>query len=59
MEGVGTMSMNGQDRPIAGEAGGPLFGDAAGAYHELGRLPLAKATPLLTGISTFRSRRSN
>ena len=38
----GKMTMNGQDRPIAGDAGGPLFGDAAGAFHEIGRLPLAE-----------------
>ena len=39
---TGTMSMNGQDRPIAADSGGPLFGDAAGAYHQLARLPLAE-----------------
>ena len=38
----GKMSMNGQDRPIAAEAGGPLFADAAGAYQQLARLPLAE-----------------
>ncbi len=38
----GKMSMNGQDRPIAGDAGGPLFADAAGAYQQLARLPLAE-----------------
>ena len=37
----GTMKMNGQDRPIDGDAGGPLFADGPGAYQQLARLPLA------------------
>ena len=37
----GTMSMNGQDRPINGDAGGPLFADGPGSYQQLARLPLA------------------
>ena len=37
----GKMSMNGQDRPLTGDAGGPLFADGPGAYQQLARLPLA------------------
>jgi hypothetical protein len=39
---TGKMVMNGQDRPIDIDAGGPLFADGAGAYQELARLPLAE-----------------
>jgi dipeptidyl aminopeptidase/acylaminoacyl peptidase len=38
---TGTMSMNGQDRPISVDLGGTLFGDGAGAYEVLASLPLA------------------
>src|SRR6185436_1592679 len=38
----GTMSMNGQDRPIAVDLGGALFADGAGAYDVIGALPLAE-----------------
>ncbi|HEY3738689.1 MAG TPA: prolyl oligopeptidase family serine peptidase [Bryobacteraceae bacterium] len=38
---TGKMSMNGQDKQIDADAGGPLFADAAGAYQEIARLPLA------------------
>jgi dipeptidyl aminopeptidase/acylaminoacyl peptidase len=38
---AGKMSMNGQDRPIAADLGGPLFGDAAGGDLVIGCLPLA------------------
>lgn len=38
----GTMSVNGQDRPIAADLGGPLFGDAAGAMQVIACLPLAE-----------------
>jgi len=38
----GTMSMNGQDRPIAVDLGGPLFADAAGAGQVIVCLPLAE-----------------
>jgi dipeptidyl aminopeptidase/acylaminoacyl peptidase len=37
----GTMSMNGQDRPIAVDLGGALFADGAGSYDVIGALPLA------------------
>jgi hypothetical protein len=37
----GTMSMNGQDRPIAVDLGGALFADGAGTYDVIGALPLA------------------
>jgi len=38
---AGKMSMNGQERPIAADLGGPLFGDAAGGDMAIGCLPLA------------------
>ncbi|MBL8232304.1 MAG: prolyl oligopeptidase family serine peptidase [Bryobacterales bacterium] len=38
---AGTMSMNGQERPIKASVGGPLFADAAGANLVIGALPLA------------------
>jgi len=38
----GTMSMNGQVRPIAVDLGGPLFADAAGAGQVIVCLPLAE-----------------
>jgi hypothetical protein len=38
---VGKMTMNGQERPIAADLGGPLFGDAAGGDMAIGCLPLA------------------
>jgi dienelactone hydrolase len=39
---TGTMSMNGQDKPITTDLGGELFADAAGAYQVIGCLPLAE-----------------
>jgi hypothetical protein len=38
---TGKMSMGGQDRPVAADLGGPLFGDAAGGDQVLASLPLA------------------
>jgi dienelactone hydrolase len=38
----GKMSMNGQDKPIAVDLGGPLFADAAGADQVIACLPLAE-----------------
>jgi len=38
---TGTMSMNGQDRPVSADLGGDLFADAAGAQQVIGCLPLA------------------
>jgi dienelactone hydrolase len=38
----GKMSMNGQDRPIAVDLGGPLFADAAGGDQVIACLPLAE-----------------
>jgi hypothetical protein len=38
---TGTMTMNGTDKPISADLGGPLFADAAGAQQSLGALPLA------------------
>jgi dienelactone hydrolase len=39
---VGNMSLNGQDRPISVDLGGPLFADAAGAKQSISCLPLAE-----------------
>jgi dipeptidyl aminopeptidase/acylaminoacyl peptidase len=38
---TGTMSMNGQSRPVAVDLGGSLFADGAGAYDIIAALPLA------------------
>src|SRR3954463_16012594 len=37
---TGTMSMNGQDRPIAADLGGSLFADGAGASDVIATLPI-------------------
>ncbi len=39
---TGTFSMNGQDKPISVDLGGPLFASAAGAVQSIGCLPLAE-----------------
>jgi dipeptidyl aminopeptidase/acylaminoacyl peptidase len=39
---VGNMNMNGQDKPISVDLGGPLFADAAGAKQSISCLPLAE-----------------
>jgi dienelactone hydrolase len=39
---AGKMSMNGQDRPVAVDIGGPLFADAAGSDQVIACLPLAE-----------------
>jgi dipeptidyl aminopeptidase/acylaminoacyl peptidase len=47
---TGTMSVNGQDRPISADLGGVLFADGAGANDAIAALPLA------TGYTTtFRN----
>jgi dienelactone hydrolase len=38
----GTMTMNGQSRPVAIDLGGQLFADGAGAHEALAHLPLAE-----------------
>ena len=38
---TGTMSMNGQDRPIAADLGGPIFADSAASELTIAALPLA------------------
>jgi hypothetical protein len=38
----GSMSMNGQDKPISIDLGGPLFADGAGAQFAIACLPLAE-----------------
>lgn len=47
---AGKMSMNGQDRPIAIDLGGPLFADAAGSDQVIACLPLAEGY-----TTTFRN----
>jgi dipeptidyl aminopeptidase/acylaminoacyl peptidase len=39
---AGTMNMNGQDKPVAVDLGGPLFADGAGSKQALSCLPLAE-----------------
>lgn len=39
---TGTMSINGQDKPIAADLDGPLFGDAPGSMQVIACLPLAE-----------------
>ena len=39
---VGNMNLNGQDRPISVDLGGPLFADAAAAKQSISCLPLAE-----------------
>ena len=39
---TGTMTMNGQERPINADLGGALFADGAGASDVIGSLPLAE-----------------
>ena len=46
----GTMSMNGQTRPIAADLGGALFADGAGANDAVAALPLAEGY-----TTTFRN----
>lgn len=38
----GTMTMNGQSKPLAVDLGGPVFGDGAGDFDVLATLPLAE-----------------
>ena len=38
---TGTMTTNGQSKPISVETGGAIFADGAGAFEVIGRLPLA------------------
>ena len=38
---TGKMSMNGQEKPISADVGGPIFGDAAGGDFAIACLPLA------------------
>lgn len=47
---AGTMSINGQEKPVAVDLGGPLFADAAGAELTIGALPLAEGY-----TTTFRN----
>jgi hypothetical protein len=37
---TGSLSMNGQDKPIAVDTGGPIFGEGPGAPQSIGCLPL-------------------
>ncbi len=45
-QATGTMTMNGQSKPVAVDLGGALFGDGAGNYDVLARLPLAEGFSL-------------
>jgi dipeptidyl aminopeptidase/acylaminoacyl peptidase len=47
---TGTMNMNGQDKPISVDLGGPLFADAAASGESIGCLPLAEGY-----TTTFRN----
>lgn len=47
---TGTMSMGGQDRPIAVDLGGPVFADAAASQMTIAALPLAEGY-----TTTFRN----
>lgn len=47
---AGKMSMNGQEKPIAADLGGPIFGDAAGGDLAIACLPLAEGY-----TTTFRN----
>src|SRR5580765_7134512 len=38
---TGTMNMNGEDKPISADLGGPIFADAAASEMTIGALPLA------------------
>ena len=38
---TGTMGMNGQDKPVTADLGGPIFADAAGGDQVVATLPLA------------------
>ena len=46
----GTMSMNGQSKPIMVDVGGYIFADGAGAYDVIAHLPLAEGY-----VTTFRN----
>ena len=46
----GTMSMQGQSKPLSVDLGGPLFADGAGAYNVIATLPLAEGY-----TTTFRN----
>ena len=39
---TGSFTMNGQDKPIAADLGGPVFADSAGAQESIASLPLAE-----------------
>jgi len=39
---TGTMTVNGQEKPVAADLGGPLFADGAGGHLALAALPLAE-----------------
>jgi dipeptidyl aminopeptidase/acylaminoacyl peptidase len=47
---TGSMNMNGQDKPVSVDLGGPLFADAAGASEAIACLPLAEGY-----ATTFRN----
>jgi dienelactone hydrolase len=49
-QAIGTMAVNGQERPIAAATGGALFADGAGAYVVMATLPLKEGY-----TTTFRN----
>jgi hypothetical protein len=49
-QATGSMTMNGQERPISVDLGGPLFADGAGGQQAIGSLPLAEGY-----TTTFRN----
>ena len=54
---TGTMSMNGEDKPISADLDGPLFADAAGATFAIGCLPLADGYSTYFATSICKSKR--
>ena len=52
---TGTMTMNGQEKPISADLGGPLFADAAGSEFVIASLPLAEG--YTTNFRNFDIRR--
>ena len=54
---TGSMSMNGQDKPISVDVGGPVFADAAAASRPSARCRSPMATTPRFATSMCRSRR--
>ena len=54
---TGTMSMNGQDKPIAADLGGPLFAMPPAACSRSHACHSPKATPPASAISTCKRKK--